>query len=965
MRLGLIYRLLAASAVSTLALAGCSSSDTTPPSDGGTDSPAEVTGPLGTRADLPVDERIVIDHLSAPVDVVRDTFGRPHIYAATAADAMRAEGWLVAKDRGLQLEFFRRVSEGRLAEILSQSDPSTIDVDITYRHIGLGRVAKAEYEALPAGELKDLMDAYADGITQVFAKIRTNELHLPNGVLGIDNSAFTDWSAIDSLAIGRLQTHLLSYDADVDLGNQLLFDAAHGTFTLGDADPLKAKRAGLERDLFRFAPSDPATTTTGYPMGVKPASAKASPRLVGKVPAKHLDIQALAGKYLEARQWSRRLLNPEGFGSNNWAISPDRSATGHALVASDPHLSLIAPSIFWPVSIDVTAPAGGDSSKDLKVAGVAFPGIPGIILGHNEHIAWGATVAGYDVSDAYAETLSADGKSVMFKGKEVAIETIDEVINRQGKEPFTYKVQVVPHHGPIQPTITKDHLVTPADAASGAVSIRWTGQEATHEIEAVFALLRSKDVDEARTSLKAFGVGAQNWMLADTSGNILWTSHANVPVRDPGAFAWDAQKYEGTLPCFVLPGDGSAEWKGYLADDLVPWEKNPAKGYISTANNDPIGNTLDNDPSNDVLPDGSPMYLAASYDIGFREGRIHTRIEAHKDPFTTADLSAIQGDHRSAMGAALTPMLLAAIDHAEAERKAPGSHPALAAVVKDAAYKPDVVAAVRAMLDSWGKDADYEAANGIDLETNKPLDGTGDSAKEVAAAQATLVFNVWVTRFIGRTFGDELSAMKIGVGSELKAKGLLHLLQADVTTLATYDAVTGDSALWDDMATPEVESREERMIRGLLDALSTLEKIAGPDMATYRWGAHHSIRFTALISIFGTLSIPPTGDKVFPEGFPRPGDQFSVDACGFSYAGLGKDPDFTYAHGPSQRFVIDMDPAGPKAWNALPGGAIWDAKSPHFRDEAELWRKNQTHPVPFALADVVAAKEKRTVAAPK
>ncbi len=963
MRLGTIPRILAASALSTLALAGCSSSDTTP-TDAGTDSPAEVTGPLGTRADLPVDEHLVIEHLSAPVDVVRDTFGRPHIYASNAADAMRAEGWLVARDRGLELEFFRRVSEGRLAEILSQSDSSTIDVDITYRHIGLGRVAKAEYDALPAGDLKDMLDAYADGVSQVFAKIRSNEIHLPNGVLGIENSAFTDWTGVDSLAIGRLQTHLLSYDADVDISNQIFFDAAHGTFAAGDADPLKAKRAGLERDLFRFAPADPATTTTGYPMGVKPASAKAKHRASKGLPAgKHLDLQALAGRYLAARQWSRSRLNPEGFGSNNWAISPDRSATGHALVASDPHLSLIAPSIFWPVSIDVTAPEGGDKSQDFKIAGVAFPGIPGIILGHNEHIAWGATVAGYDVSDVYEETLTPDGKSVMYKGSPVAIEIIDEVINRQGKAPFTYQVQVVPHHGPIQPTITKDHQVTPADPAAGAVSVRWTGLEATHELEAVFGLLRAKDVDEARAALKSFGVGAQNWMLGDTKGNVLWTSHANVPVRDPGAFKWDAQKYEGTLPCFVLPGDGSAEWKGYLQDDLVPWEKNPAKGYIATANNDPIGNTLDNDPSNDVLPDGSPMYLASSFDIGFREGRIHARIEGHKEPFTTEDLSSIQGDHRSALGAALTPMLLTAIEHAEAERKQPGTHPALGAVVKDAAYKSSVVVAVKALLEAWGKEADYDAAAGIDLATNKPLDGTGDSAKEVSAARATLVFNAWVTRLIGRTFGDELAAMKVGAGVEIKAKGLLRLLTADPSTLATYDAVTGDSALWDDLATPEVESREERMIRGLLDALTTLEKIAGPDLQAYRWGAHHTIRFTALISIFGTLSIPPVGDKIFPDGFPRPGDQFSVDACGFGYAPLDQDPKFTYNHGPSQRFVVDLDPAGLKAWNALPGGAIWDAKSPHFRDEAELWRKNQVHPVPFAIADVIAAKEKRTVAA--
>ncbi|MFO0761700.1 MAG: penicillin acylase family protein, partial [Byssovorax sp.] len=563
MRQASIFRLFAGGALAALAavtatsLPACSGSDTNPQGDGGPpDGSTEVTGPLGSRSDLPVDEHLVIANMSAPVDIVRDKYGRPHIYAANVNDAMRAEGWLVAKDRALELEFFRRVSEGRLAEILSGSDPSTIDVDISYRHIGLGRVAKAEYEALPKGDLKDAIDAYADGVTQVFAKLRSNEFHLPNGILGIDNSAFTDWTGVDSLAIGRLQTHLLSFDADIDLDNQLYFDAARNTFTAGDPDPLKAKRAGMLIDTFRFAPSDPATTTTGYPMGVKPDAAKVGhrPGKQGLPLAKRPDLGAMAKRYLDARKWTRKLLNPEGFGSNNWAISPARSATGHTLVASDPHLSLIAPSIFWPVSIDVTAPEGGDASQNIKVAGVAFPGIPGIILGHNEHIGWGATVAGYDVSDAYAEQVTAGGKGVMFDGKEVPFETIDEVILRQGKEPFTYKVQVVPHHGPILPDITKDHQVTPADPQKGAVSIRWTGLEATHEIEAVFALLRAKDVDEARQALKSFGVGAQNWMLGDTSGNVLWTSHANVPMRDKGAFSWDASKYEGTLPCLVLPG---------------------------------------------------------------------------------------------------------------------------------------------------------------------------------------------------------------------------------------------------------------------------------------------------------------------------------------------------------------------------------------------------------------------------
>lgn len=966
MHTALLRSLFAVFCLSSLASSGCSDDEAPATTSNPMPSvmptvvpPAGVTGPIGERADLPVDDRITIDHLSAPVDIVRDSFGRPHIYASTVTDALRVQGYLIARDRHLQLDFLRRVSEGRLAEILGQLDPSLIDLDITYRHIGLGRVAKAQYDALPPGEIRDALDAFADGVTQVFRRIRSKEILLPSAIIGIEPTAFTDWSGVDSLAIGRLQSYLLSFDADQDIIKQLFFDAARKTFTAADPDPLLSKRAGLERDLFRFAPIDPATTSTGYPAMT---SARAQAPVQVKAPAHEKGVRNIgdiADGYLRALQHSRDLLNPDGFGSNNWAVAPSRSANGHAMIASDPHLQLSAPGIFWPVSIDVDSKDG----KGLKVAGVAFPGLPAIILGHNEHIAWGATVAGYDVSDVYAETLTPDGESVMWKGKPVPLQTIEEVINIQGGAPYVYKVKVVPHHGPIQPNISATHTVDPLDPQKGALSIRWTGLEATNELGAIVNLLRAKDVDEARQALKTFDVGAQNWMLADTSGNVLWTSHAVVPIRDPKAFQWDPATYQGTIPCMVLPGDGSAEWTGKLQDDLVPWAKNPAAGFIATANNDPIGDTLDNNPTNDHLPDGTPMFLQCSFDVGFREGRILTRLKEHTGPFSREDLASIQGDVRSGMGAALAPTLIAAIAQAEAERTTPGSHPELSAVVKDPGYTKERAALATELLVAWGKDADYKAAAGIDLATNQPLAATGENAVEVKASQATLIFNAWLVRVLERTLGDELDRMggeRLGRGT--RSKAFLRLVQADPTTFATFDPATKDSSLWDDLTTPAIETRTEQMIRALIDAWSSLDKLAGPDQANYRWGAHHKVKFTALIALFGELSIPPGSDTKFPGGFPRPGDSFSVDSSDFGFGKLAGALNFNYSSGPTQRFIAEMDPAGPKAHNAFPGGVIWDSGSPHFRDEAELWRKNQTHPVPFSLADVIANKEKRIVA---
>jgi len=941
------------------------SSGTTTTTTTSSSTAAGAVGPLGQRDDLPVDKELSLDNLSGPVDVVRDTYGRPHIYASTIADAVRAEGYMVARDRTLQLEVLRRLAEGRMSEMLGQSDDSLIDTDISFRHIGLHRVAKKQYAELKDGDVKTALDAFADGVTQAYHDLQSGKLKLPDGIIGITPDFFTDWKGDDTLAIGRLQTYLLSYDGDGDVSNSELMDAARLTFRADAADPLDVKRTGIERDLVRFAPATNATTTDGYPMmgakSYKPGSPKVSKPSFGQkagvqvpkaVLVKRLSREAATHGYLAAVKKARDLLAEEGFGSNNWGVMPSKSSTGHTLIASDPHLNLTAPSIFYPVSMSVKSDA-----EKLEVAGVAFPGIPGIILGHNENVAWGATVAGYDVADAYAEELSADGKSVKLNGQDVAIEVIEEPIVIQGKDkPYVYKVQNVPHHGPILPSIT-NHEVSDPDPAVGAISIKWTGLEPTDEIAAVFKLLQAKNVDDAYTALQDFGVGAQNWMIGDTSGNVMWTSHARVPTRDPKAFAWDAATYDGTLPCFVLPGDGTAEWTGFLADGLVPWVKNPAKGYISTANNDPIGDTLDNDPSNDKLPDGTPMFLAAQFDIGFREGRIQSRLE-EKAALSLEDLASIQADHHSPMGERATPALLAAIDHAEQERKTPGAHPDLSAIVKDAGYDPTRVTAARDLLDAWSKSG-FEAASGVDPETNMPL---SKDTPEAQAAQGALLFNVWLVRAMRRTFGDEILKMGYSsIGRETEAKGLLRLLEADPAQLATFDAVTGDSAIWDDLATPEVESRDERLVRALLDALAWVDTQGG-SLDALRWGSFHTIRFAAIVPIYGSLSIPQSNDKTFPNGYPRPGDSFGVDNSDFTFnIGLGEAPRFNYNHGPSQRFVIDLDPAGPKAYNALPGGAVWDSASPHFDDEAQYWRKNENHLVPFALEDVVAAKESRWV----
>ena len=327
-------------------------------------------------------------------------------------------------------------------------------------------------------------------------------------------------------------------------------------------------------------------------------------------------------------------------------------------------------------------------------------------------------------------------------------------------------------------------------------------------------------------------------------------------------------------------------------------------------------------------------------------------------------MSSIQADHRSPLGSWLTPLLLMAIDNAQSESLALGSYPDLSAVAYDKDYDRVRMHQVRAILAAWGDQYDYDAASGVDLDTNQPLPLEQPDA---AASQATAIFNAWLVRLLARTFGDEMVLVGEASGSRLDLRGLLHLTSTDPANLATYDPATKDSALWDDLTTPDqLESRQERMVRALLDALSWLDEKFPGGLDEVRWGMLHTVRFNPSAPVFGELAIPPTNDPVFAGGFPRHGDMYVVDASNFSTRKtVEKALNFTYGSGPNQRFVIDLDPAGPKARNALPGGASGFLDDPHFSDQAERWRRNQTHDVPFALGEVLGAAERRTTFTPE
>jgi len=937
-------------------------------------------GPFGPTP--PVTGTTQLDHLAGPVDVVRDKNGLVHIWATSATDALRVEGYQVARDRTAQLELLRRFAEGRTAELLGDVDPGLIDQDITMRTIGLARVAQQIYDALPPGsELKTWLDAYADGISQFNARLQTGDEALPKAMIGISPKAFTPWTGVDSLAIGRLESWELAYTADSEIAQTAFEQAASQRFA-------GTLRAGFDVDVVHFAPLDPTLAMNGFPddtshtMALLPRPSRAAARRALPTPRVAPGLLASAGPFVEATRAVRDRLGKLGVrGSNDWVVAPERTATGHAMLANDPHLSLSAPSVFWMVQIDAHDPSAPDDSQDVHVAGTAFPGIPGVILGFNRDIAWGATTADYDVTDVFSEKLTPDGSAVVFEGKTVPLQKVREEIAVAGRStPLEYDVLVVPHHGPIVPDIV-NHQVVPPDPSQGALSIEWTGSKPTNELAAVAGFLRARSVEDFRTAVRDFAVGAQNWVVADTHGDIFYTTQSQIPLRDKRAYTWDPASFTGTLPCFVEPGDGTAEWTGqYLDEAFVPHVKDPPAGYVGTANGDQVGGTLDDDPSNDTLPNGQPIYLACWHDPGFRVGRIHQLIEGLGHPMTLDDMAAIQADARSALGAKLAPGLVTALEHAMAEAATPGTHQDLTAVVSSARYKAAPVQEMHDLLVQWGASGGYDTPAGVSLD-----DGSlSTDPKQAASSEATLVFQTWLMRAMQAILGDELTAIGYDPPPldyhDLRVV-TTYLLTADATKLATYDPFAGGSELFDDLTTPNVlETRDEREVTSLLDALDYLNAALGPDRSKWRWGLVHTLRFQSLVSLWGSLSIPQIGDGTFPNGFPRHGDGFDIDVGEpdgiplslFTAADGGADAaadggapavpadlGFGYSQGPTQRFVIDMDKNGPVARNVLPGGEIWDDTSPHFEDEAQMWRRNENHPFAFAHDDVAAAAEER------
>ena len=574
-------------------------------------------GYLWLRTSLPqLDGVLALTGLGAPVTVLRDRDGIPHIRADTANDAYLALGFVHAQDRLWQMETIRRTGAGRLSEIFGGR---TLRLDRFMRTLGLYRLAERTFELLSPGA-RAAIEAYAKGVN---AYLETHR-----GALAPEYYLLRfrpePWRPADSLVWGKLMAMRLSRNwRDELLRARLSARLGH--------DQLNA--------LWPPYPDDGPTTlaSLGASLG-KTASASRAPKTtagaaVDGVASGDLALDGAALDRLAAFLPPPEM--PRG-ASNSWVVSGRHSASGKPILANDPHLGFRAPNIWYLARID---------APGLNVAGATVPGMPFHIFGHNGRIAWGVTSAGTDTEDLFAERVAEnDPGRYLTPGGSKPFVLRDEVIRVRGGADVRLRVRET-RHGPV----LSDVIGGGRKAGEGnellalAAPALWPDDRSP---EAFFLLNRARNWQQFVAALSFFNAPNQNFTYADTAGNIGFYSAGRVPIRKLG---------DGFSP---VPGwSGEYDWSGFIPFAEMPHAFNPPSGRLINANNRIAGKDY-------------PYFLARDWAPPYRARRIGELL-ARTKRHTPATMARIQGDVVSLAARELLPLMLGAAQGKDRPSKGP------------------------------------------------------------------------------------------------------------------------------------------------------------------------------------------------------------------------------------------------------------------------------------------------------
>ncbi|MEJ0062165.1 MAG: penicillin acylase family protein [Alphaproteobacteria bacterium] len=560
--------------------------------------------------------------LTAKTEIFRDDHGIPHIFAASREDAMRALGYVHASDRFFSMEMNRRAGQGRLSEAIGKS---MLPTDRFLRTLDLYRLAESSFANLPP-PTQNLFHAYAEGVN-AWLETHRDRLPLEFQMLGIKPEP---WRPADSVVWGKLMALRLSANMRAELRRASLASASSAE-TVERLYPAYPANAPITVNP-KFMPLAPPPGTDAVP---EPDDAAPGAPLQTPMPKSEKDgaLDPALGKAYDllAESWP-----VQGRGaSNEWVVSGARSATGKPLLANDPHLELEAPILWYLASI--TAP-------DMVLTGATVPGLPGVLLGQNGHIAWGFTTTNSDVQDMFVETVDPDDAESYLTpdgGKKFSVRA--ETIKVKGEPDAVMTVRAT-RHGPV---------ISDADESAAAIlkdknqviAFAFTALEENDTTpEALQRMNMARNWDDFQNALKLFQAPPQNIVYADRDGHIGFTAAGKVPVRKEG---------NGRYP---VPGaEGKYDWRGMVPFASAPQLYDPAGGTIFNGNNAVVGR--------------NSYWFGREWETPYRAARIEQMLHA-KDKFTAEDFASMQRDVTSLAAAALMRFFLKLQPETPLEREA-------------------------------------------------------------------------------------------------------------------------------------------------------------------------------------------------------------------------------------------------------------------------------------------------------
>ncbi|NYI07776.1 penicillin acylase family protein [Allostreptomyces psammosilenae] len=941
--------------------------------------------------------------MSAPAEVVRDANGIPQIYADTAEDLFRAQGYVHAQDRFWEMDVRRHITSGRLSEMFGEDQ---VETDAFLRTLGMQRVAQQEVEETLSDDTVRNLEAYAAGVNAYLEAHSGSDLSLEYALLGFTNRDYEPepWTATDSVAWLKAMAWDLRGNMQQEIDRALLsasytpaeidalypgydysthpsivaggsVDGDGGSFTPEDGDAAdatdpqdapdsSAAAAPAEDATEQPAPgaSDGPASSDGPTSGEsgQPASTEESSPAgdAGAEPAGDaatgLSALSSTGALTSTTNTTTSTTstsaeegaggwNPltgtlraleritdvsaggaQSVGSNSWVVAGEHTTSGRPLLANDPHLAPSMPSVWYQVGLHCREVG---QACPYDVSGYSLAGVPGVVIGHNQSIAWGMTNLAADVTDLYLEQIT--DTTYLYDGEQVEFDEVrQETIEVAGGDDRTITVRSTVN-GPLLSDRSEELRRVGQDAPAPdsapdrrdgyAVSLKWTALTPGTTMDALFAVDRATDFEEFRAAAEAFDAPAQNMIYADVEGNIGYQTPGTIPVRGQG---------DGTYPS---PGwDPAYQWTGTIPFEDLPYEYNPERGFIVTANNPVIAS-----PSEDY-----PYLLTADWAYGARAERITDMIQRKIDagtPIGAEDMQAMQNDTVNEMAATLVPYLL----------DIPVEEP------------EPYVGEAQDLLRDWDHTQDADSA----------------AAAYYNAVWRNLLLRVFSDKFPASLRSEDECPLVIpdtagAPGDELSGEalpvnecGLRDPLSAAPDGGDRWYAVVAalleqpDSPWWDIDVDPSVTTdRDAALAQALQDARYELTARIGKNIEDWSWGRLHALDLEN--QTLGVSGLTPVESLLNRGPYEVGGGSAAVNATGWN-AAAGYATNWV----PSMRMVVDLSDLDISRWINVTG-ASGHAFHDNYDDQTALWQEGRLLAWPFTEQAVGAVARDRLTLTP-